>query len=692
MKQIVLFLFLLLFVNCTFNQINYPYAENNMTVYRVQDTIIEDEYKWLESNHNGYMVKKQWIDEQLNLSNKILGNRVPLFYERIESLGQIPFILNVGIYDDEIYYLRINLYTKEAKLYKYSRLSEIRTYIRDFHFPFLLKSNTKASLSPDKNQLAIISENPGNSYSLHIYKVYDKHNIPFKTVDYVNNYAVRWSQDMKSLLFLKDGLNDINDSIQNSYLCALSMTRQRNIFTCFHTLDTDKIFNTVDYSYDSEKNEIYLSERTERNKEHLNIYSATSEKPESMRLLHTVEVDSSYNYRMGGVDRDNIYLLKMNEYKKGDLYAISKKDYSIDTLMYKRETPISGFSMIKDHVIIAYKNDKGNDASLINSKTKEKRNIGIKKEGRYSFLNNRNNSVIYVNYESYTTPAELFFTTPVKSKELKHVSSVRNLPFEENDFITEYKVIKDGSGDDLHFTISYCKGLKMNGKNPTILFTFLNAEDEAVNSFYFSRLLFMEQGYIYVQPSHVDFPSKIPYMQRIDDLKLITEYLIDNKYTSRNKLCLSGREYGSTAIAQLLNEDPSFCKAAILVDGIYDLVSRDISNTNIASLNVSTGHRNLFPLSPYHHIKKKASYPTMILLTTKNRNQIAPAHTYKYVAKLQMRTKSQNPVLMYEPAKIRMKSGLEFTNYYDNIYSTISFISKALNVDICESNFSLPGY
>src|SRR5258706_16361003 len=98
--------------------------------------------------------------------------------------------------------------------------------------------------------------------------------------------------------------------------------------------------------------------------------------------------------------------------------------------------------------------------------------------------------------------------------------------------------------------IVFKKGLKLNGKNPTILYGYGGFNISLTPTFSSLRVAWLEQGGIYAQPNlrgggeygehwH-EAGMKMNKQNVFDDFIAAAEYLIKENYTSSEYLALSG--------------------------------------------------------------------------------------------------------------------------------------------------------
>lgn len=217
----------------------------------------------------------------------------------------------------------------------------------------------------------------------------------------------------------------------------------------------------------------------------------------------------------------------------------------------------------------------------------------------------------------------------------------------------------------------YKKGVKLDGTAPTLLYSYGSYGMSTEATFSLSRISLMERGVIYVQ-AHIrggtdlgehwhDDGMLMKKKNTFTDFIASAEYLIGEKWTSKDKLIIQGGSAGGLLMGAVVNMRPDLFHA---VHAAVPFV--DVMNTMMdASLPLTTGeylewgnpnekaaYDYMRSYSPYDNIEKKA-YPAMLVTTGLNDSQVMYWEPAKYVAKLRAHKTDNHPLLL----KVNMAAG-----------------------------------
>lgn len=269
--------------------------------------------------------------------------------------------------------------------------------------------------------------------------------------------------------------------------------------------------------------------------------------------------------------------------------------------------------------------------------------------------------------------------------------------FQANDYETKQVFYSSKDGTRVPMFLVYKKGLKLDGDNPTLLYAYGGFNITTNPSFSSLRMALLEQGVVYASANirgggeygekwH-EAGTKLQKQNVFDDFIAAAEYLIQNKYTSSEKLAIQGASNGGLLIGAVMNQRPELFKVAIPQVGVMDMLrfhKFTIGWNWIADYGSSDNeaeYKALRAYSPLHNIRVGAKYPATLITTADHDDRVVPAHSFKYAATLQAAQGGEAPILI----RIDTKSGHGASNTKKAIETTAdiySFILYNLGVNV----------
>ncbi|MGB8191308.1 MAG: prolyl oligopeptidase family serine peptidase [Chitinophagaceae bacterium] len=268
---------------------------------------------------------------------------------------------------------------------------------------------------------------------------------------------------------------------------------------------------------------------------------------------------------------------------------------------------------------------------------------------------------LFYSFTSFTQPPTIFRYDIASGK-----STVFRQPeiaaFNPNEYETKQVFYPGKDGVKVPMFLVHKKGLKLNGKNPVILYGYGGFNISSLPGFSATLLPWLEQGGVYALANlrgGAEYGEKwheagmrLKKQTVFDDFIAAGEYLISNKYTSKEFLAIRGGSNGGLLVGAVMNQRPDLFKVAIPQVGVMDMLrfhKFTIGWNWIAeygSSDSATDFKNLYGYSPLHNLKSGTSYPATLITTADHDDRVVPAHSFKYAATIQEKHQGANPVLI----------------------------------------------
>ncbi len=277
------------------------------------------------------------------------------------------------------------------------------------------------------------------------------------------------------------------------------------------------------------------------------------------------------------------------------------------------------------------------------------------------FGGKKKENILYYSFTNYITPGSTY-SFDAKTG----ISSIYQRPkvdFKSEQYESKQVFYTSKDGTKIPMIITHKKGLKLDGKNPTILYAYGGFNISLTPSFSIANAVWMENGGVYAVPNlrgggeygkkwH-DAGTKMQKQNVFDDFIAAAEYLIAQKYTSSQYLAIRGGSNGGLLVGATMTQRPDLMKVALPAVGVMDMLRYHTFTAGAGwayDYGTAQDSKEMFNYlkgySPVHNVKKDIQYPATMVTTGDHDDRVVPAHSFKFAAELQDKQAGTNPVLI----------------------------------------------
>lgn len=302
---------------------------------------------------------------------------------------------------------------------------------------------------------------------------------------------------------------------------------------------------------------------------------------------------------------------------------------------------------------------------------------------------------VFYAFTSFTSPATVYrYDIAANASEQ---FGRTDLPFDPSAFDARQVFVPGADGVRIPAFIVSRKGMELTGNNPTLVYGYGGFNVSLPPAFSASRVAFLEQGGVFVQTnlrgggeygeSWHQAGMKERKQNVFNDFVAVIQWLIDNHYTTRDKVAIQGGSNGGLLVGAIMTQHPSLVKVALPAVGVLDMLrfhKFTIGWNWIADYGSSDNAAEfeyLYAYSPLHNLKDGVEYPATLITTGDHDDRVVPAHSFKFAARLQEAQHGPNPVLI----RVETQSGhgsSSLTKAIDETADIYAFMFANLGCDV----------
>lgn len=307
---------------------------------------------------------------------------------------------------------------------------------------------------------------------------------------------------------------------------------------------------------------------------------------------------------------------------------------------------------------------------------------------------NVDDKIVFYTFTSFTFPPTIY-KYDISTGE-STVWQKPDVKFNPDDYETKQVFYTSKDGTKVPMFIVSKKGIKLDGTNPTLLYGYGGFNISLTPSFSTSRIVLLENGGIYVMANlrgggeygeKWHEAGKLLKKQNVfDDFIAAAHYLIDNKYTSSDKLAIQGGSNGGLLVGACMTQEPKLFKVCFPAVGVMDMLRYHKFTVGwgwaveYGSSDSLQYFQNLYKYSPLHTLKSE-SYPATMITTADHDDRVVPAHSFKFAATLQEKNTGPNPTLIRIDVKAGHGAGKPTSKVIDEQTDIWSFMFYNMGVE-----------
>ena len=426
------------------------------------------------------------------------------------------------------------------------------------------------------------------------------------------------------------------------------------------------------------------------------LYMKDLRKPNAPFVAMATDMD--YTYAPIEVIGDKIYMFTNYNAPKyrlmtADINKPALKDWT--ELVPESENVLSNAGVIGDKLFLTYDKDAANHAYVYGLDGKEIQEIKLPSLGSVGFSGDKDDKECFFGFTSFTIPGATYkYDMDANTYELFRAPKV---DFNSDEFITEQVFYPSKDGTKIPMFLTYKKDLKKDGKNPVYLYGYGGFNISLNPGFSTSRIPFLENGGIYAQVNlrgggeygedwHIA-GTKMQKQNVFDDFIAAAEYLINDKYTNKDKIAIVGGSNGGLLVGACMTQRPDLFRVAIPQVGVMDMLRyhKFTIGWNWASdYGTSEDSQEMFEYlkgySPLHNLKPGTKYPATMVTTADHDDRVVPAHSFKFAATLQECNDGTNPTIIRIDSKAGHGAGKPMAKVLEEQADTYGFIMYNLGM------------
>ena len=428
------------------------------------------------------------------------------------------------------------------------------------------------------------------------------------------------------------------------------------------------------------------------------LYYKDLTQPDAQVVKLLDDFDAAYNF----IDNDGaVFWIQTDlDAPRGRLIAIDTRHperSNWKTVVPQGADKLESANVVDDSFLLSYLKDARTEVRVYDLKGKLVRNVDLPGIGTaIGFAGKRKDKETFYAFTTFISPTTVYRYDPQAGK-----SSIFRQPkvdFDASQFETKQVFYNSKDGTRVPMFLTYKKGLKLDGQNPTLLYAYGGFDISMTPSFSVPTIVWLEMGGVYALPNlrgggeygedwHLA-GTKAKKQNVFDDFIAAAEWLIANRYTSTPKLAIRGGSNGGLLIGACLTQHPDLYGATLPLVGVMDMLRFQkftigwAWTSDYGSSDNPEDFKALYAYSPLHNLKPGTKYPPTLIATADHDDRVMPAHSFKFAATMQVDQAGPAPVLIRVETKAGHGAGKPISKTIDEMTDEWAFVAHNLNMSV----------
>jgi prolyl oligopeptidase len=389
---------------------------------------------------------------------------------------------------------------------------------------------------------------------------------------------------------------------------------------------------------------------------------------EVVRLIDVA--DASYQF-IGNQDR-TFYLLTDLDAPNGRVIAIDLDNPAREhwrTVIEEESNPISLVQMVNQQFAVVRQQDAISRLDLYTQDGQHETEITMPSLGTIFVIEGQpSHQEMFIQFASYLSPS-LPLRYDFNSQKLD-AFRMPSLSFKPSEYMTKQVFYHSKDGTRVPLFLTYRCDAELNGDLPVLLYGYGGYSINMTPDFYPWVIPWLDEGGVFAVAclrggaeygENWHQAGMLEKKQNVfDDFHAAAEWLIDNNYTRRELLGITGGSNGGLLVAACMLQRPELYGAVACRVPVVDMLRYQRFTAGrywtpeYGNAEESEEHFNfLYAYSPLHNVKPGTAYPPILIHTAESDDRVVPMHALKFAATMQAAAdeSSENPILLQVETK-----------------------------------------